>query len=53
MVILSDINMWLYLKDKFNLSDDAWHKIAMKAKDLYDCMGSRKGWPSLKGGYSP
>ena len=26
--------MWLYLKDKFNISNEAWHEISMKAVDV-------------------
>ena len=26
-------NMWLYLKDKFHISNDAWHEIGMKADE--------------------
>lgn len=26
--------MWLYLKEKFNISNEAWHEIAMKAKGV-------------------
>ena len=26
---LDNINMWLYLKDKFNISDEAWREIAI------------------------
>ena len=28
------INMWVYVKDKFNLSYEAWHELAMKCKDM-------------------
>ena len=31
---LDNINMWLYLKDKFNISNEAWHEIAMKANGV-------------------
>ena len=31
---LDNINMWLYLKDKFNISNEAWHEISMKAVDV-------------------
>ena len=44
---IDDINMWLYLKDKFNLSDDAWHEIAMKAKDLPRLYGLKKRMAEL------
>jgi len=33
-VDLDNINMWLYLKEKFNISNEAWHEIAMKAKGV-------------------
>ena len=39
--------MWLYLKDKFNLSDDAWHETAMKAKDLPRLYGLKKRMAEL------
>jgi len=29
-----DINMWVYLKDKFSISNEAWHELAMKCKDM-------------------
>ena len=31
---LDNINMWLYLKDKFHISNEIWHEIAMKAKGV-------------------
>ena len=31
---MDDINMWIYIKDKFNLSNEAWHELAMKCKDM-------------------
>lgn len=31
---LDNINMWLYLKDKFNISNEAWHEISMKANGV-------------------
>ncbi len=31
---LDDINLWLYIKDKFNISHEAWHELAMKSKDM-------------------
>ena len=27
------MNMWLYLKDKFNISNEAWHEIAMASNE--------------------
>lgn len=30
---VDDMNMWLYIKDKFNISNEAWHEVAMKSKD--------------------
>ncbi|CAH3115767.1 unnamed protein product, partial [Pocillopora meandrina] len=30
---IDNINMWLYLKDKFIISNEAWHEIAIKAND--------------------
>lgn len=29
---IDDINMWVYLKDKFNISNDAWHELALNVK---------------------
>ena len=26
--------MWVYLKDKFNISNEGWHELAMKCKDM-------------------
>ena len=31
---IDDINMWVYLKDKFNISNEAWHELAIKCKDM-------------------
>ena len=30
---LNNLNMWLNIKDKFNISHEAWHEIAMKSDD--------------------
>ena len=27
---IDELNMWLYIKDKFNVSNEAWHEIVMK-----------------------
>ena len=27
-----DINYWIYIKDKFNISNDAWHEMALRSK---------------------
>ena len=31
---LDDLNMWMYLKDKFNISNEAWREFSVKAKDV-------------------
>lgn len=31
---LDEINMWIYIKDKFNISNEAWHELAMKTKQM-------------------
>lgn len=31
---IDDVNMWMYLKDKFSIADEAWHEIAVKANGL-------------------
>lgn len=31
---LDDINYWIFIKDKYNISTEAWHEIAMKCKDI-------------------
>ena len=31
---IDDINLWVYLEDKFNISNEAWHELAMKCKDV-------------------
>ena len=31
---LDDLNMWMYLKDKFNISNEAWREFSVKAKDI-------------------
>ena len=28
------MNMWMYLKDKFNISNEAWRESSVKAKDV-------------------
>ena len=30
---VDNMNMWLYLRDKFNISNEAWNEIAMKSDD--------------------
>ena len=32
---VNELNMWLYIKDKFSISNEAWHELAMKADNLY------------------
>lgn len=39
---IDNINMWLYLKDKFNISNEAWHEIAIKANDLPNIYSIKK-----------
>ena len=34
--------MWLYLKDKFIISNEAWHEIAIKANDLPNIYSIKK-----------
>ncbi|CAH3146900.1 unnamed protein product [Pocillopora meandrina] len=34
--------MWLYLKDKFMISNEAWHEIAIKANDLPNIYSIKK-----------
>ena len=34
--------MWLYLKDKFNISNEAWHEIAMKANGVPNTYSIKK-----------
>jgi len=31
---LDHINLWIYIKDKFHISNEAWHELAMKTKDI-------------------
>ena len=31
---LDDLNMWMYLKDKFNVSNEAWREFSLKAKHI-------------------
>ena len=28
-----NLNMWVYLKDRFNISNEAWHELAMNAEE--------------------
>lgn len=30
---VNDLNTWLYLKDRFNISNEAWHEISMKSDE--------------------
>ena len=39
---IDNINMWLYLKDKFNISNEAWHEIAIKANGLPNTYSIKK-----------
>lgn len=39
---LDNINMWLYLKDKFNISNEAWHEIAMAANGVPNTYSIKK-----------
>lgn len=34
--------MWLHLKDKFNISNEAWHEIAMTANGVPDTYSIKK-----------
>ena len=31
---IDDINMWICITDKFNISNEAWHELAMKTKQI-------------------
>ena len=31
---IDHINMWVYFKDKFNITKEAWHELAIKCKDM-------------------
>lgn len=31
---LDDINMWIYIKDKFNIFNEVWYELVMKCKDM-------------------
>ena len=31
---IDDINFFIYIKDKFNISNEAWHELAMKTKKI-------------------
>ena len=39
---LDKLNMWLYLKDKFNISNEAWHEISLKANGVSNTYSIRK-----------
>ena len=39
---LDNINMWLYLKDKFNISNEAWYEIATKANGVPNTYSIKK-----------
>ena len=32
-VEVNNLNMWLYLKDRFNISNEAWHELSMKSEE--------------------
>ena len=31
---IDHINMWVYLKEKFNITNETWHELAIKCKDM-------------------
>ena len=31
---MDNINLWIYVKDKFNISNEAWHELSMKSKSI-------------------
>lgn len=31
---VDDINYWIYVKDKFSISNEAWHELAIKCKSI-------------------
>ena len=39
---LDTLNMWLYLKEKFNISNEAWHEFAMNSTDVPTNIQSQK-----------
>ena len=39
---LDNVHLLLYIKDKFQISDKAWHELAMKSKDLPTSYGIKK-----------
>lgn len=36
------INLWLFVKNKFNISDGAWHEIATKANNVVKICSMKK-----------
>ena len=36
------INLWIYVKDKFNISDEAWTELAMKTSDIPNAYRMKK-----------
>ena len=31
---MDNVNLWIYVKDKFNISNEAWHELSMKSKSI-------------------
>ena len=44
---IDDINLWIYIKDKYNISDQAWKELAMKATDMPNAYRIKKNITDL------
>ena len=44
---IDDINLWIYIKDKYNISDQAWKEWAMKATDMPNAYRIKKNITDL------
>ena len=44
---IDDINLWIYIKDKYNISDQAWKELAIKATDMPNAYRIKKNITDL------
>ena len=44
---IDDINPWIYIKDKYNISDQAWKELVMKATDMPNAYRIKKNITDL------
>ena len=44
---IDDINLWIYIKDKYNISEQAWKELVMKATDMPNAYRIKKNITDL------